>query len=218
MILLEKIWRHKSAINMFGQVSEILGNNPSHLQKFECSYTCALERFSIDHFRHFLHFAFISYWIRPQLQSSSTEIDAWSTGNEMPHNQTLLTLKVTGRRCNTKLRTRLPARPPFVGNFLHKKYEDIQRRFVFEADPNFSTNRDKFSNGTYYRYCQLDKTCNDDAVVTVFLTMRIFVLWTHCTENTLCVGNIDQNEKFHFCSIKVSYIAKDCFSIGSPLK
>jgi len=70
----------------------------------------------------------------------------------MPHNQTLLTLKVIGRRRYTKLRTRLPARPPFVGNFLHKKYEDIQRRFVFEADPNFSTNRDKFSNGTYYRY------------------------------------------------------------------
>jgi len=70
----------------------------------------------------------------------------------MPHNQTLLTLKVIGRRCCTKLRTRLPARPPFVGNFLDEKYEDIQRRFVFEADPNLSTNRDKFTNGTYYRY------------------------------------------------------------------
>ena len=74
----------------------------------------------------------------------------------MPHNQTLLTLKVIGGRCNTKLQTRFPARPPFVGNFFDKKYEDIQRRFVFEADPNSSTNREKFANGTCYRYCQLD--------------------------------------------------------------
>jgi len=116
----------------------------------------------------------------------------------MPHNQTLLTLKVNGRRCHTKLRTRLPARPPFVGNFLNKKYEDIQRRFVFEADPNSMTNRESFANGTYYRYCQLDNTCIDDARVTVFSNdAYISNLKTLYRE----VGYIDTNEKFHFCSI-----------------
>jgi len=116
----------------------------------------------------------------------------------MPHNQTLLTLKVTGRRRNTKLQTRLPARPPFVGNFLHKKYEDIQRRFVLEADPNFSTNREKFSNGTYYRYNQLDNTCIVDASVAVFSNDACF-----CNLNTLCrdEGYIYKMRKFIFAAL-----------------
>ena len=54
--LLEKICRHKSTKNLFRQVWKKLDKNPSHPQKFACSYTCALKRFSIDYFRHFLHF------------------------------------------------------------------------------------------------------------------------------------------------------------------
>jgi len=99
---------------------------------------------------------------------------------------------------NKAPQTRLPARPPFVGNFLDKKYEDIQRRFVFEADPNSNTNRERFTNGTYYRYCQLDNTCIDDARVTVFSNDSYIT-----NMNTLYrgVGYIDKNENFRFWRI-----------------
>jgi len=88
----------------------------------------------------------------PQLKSYSKDIDRWSLGNNLPHNQTLLTLNVTGPSRQTKLPTELPARPPFVGNFLNKTRQDIQRRFVIEADPSLGLNRDKFSTSTFYRY------------------------------------------------------------------
>jgi len=68
-------------------------------------------------------------------------------------------LNVTGEPQNTKLETELPTRPAFVGNFLSKTEADVQRRFVLESDPDLSLNRDKFINGTTYRYCQLDKIC-----------------------------------------------------------
>jgi len=77
-------------------------------------------------------------------------------------------MKVKGPCCNTKLQTELPARPPFVSNFLDKTEADIQRRFVLEADPNFSTNRLFFTNGTTYRYYQLDNTSVVIANVVVF--------------------------------------------------
>jgi len=94
-----------------------------------------------------------------QLQSSGKYIDRWSTNDAfVPHNQTLLTLKVCGRTRTTKLKTTLPARPTFVGNFLEKTDQDIQRRFVLEVDPNLGLNREKFKLNTY-RYYQLDKTC-----------------------------------------------------------
>jgi len=68
-------------------------------------------------------------------------------------------LNVTGEPQNTELQSELPTRPAFVGNFLSKTEEEIQRRFVLESDPDLSLNRDKWINGTTYRYCQLDKIC-----------------------------------------------------------
>jgi len=79
-------------------------------------------------------------------------MDVWSTADTAPHNQVLVTLKVTGPPQQTKLRTELPARPAFVGNFLNKTEQDVQRRFVLEANPYYGVNREKFRDGTYYRY------------------------------------------------------------------
>jgi len=94
-----------------------------------------------------------------QLQSSSTDMDHLSTADELPHNQVLLTLNVTGSQQQTKLQTELPARPAFIGNFLNKTEEDIQRRFVLESDANLGMNRNKFSGPTYYRYYKLNQIC-----------------------------------------------------------
>jgi len=77
-------------------------------------------------------------------------------------------MKVNGPRSSTKLQTELPTRPPFVSNFLNKTEEDIQRRFVLEANPNFATNRLWFTNGTSYRYSQLDNTSIVNANVPKF--------------------------------------------------
>ena len=79
-------------------------------------------------------------------------MDHLSTADEPPHNQVLLTLKVTGPQQQTKLQTELPARPAYLGNFLNKTEQDIERRFVLEADANLGINRNKFSSPTYYRY------------------------------------------------------------------
>jgi len=134
---------------------------------------------------------------RPQLQSSNLTIDEWSTGNERPHFQTLLTMKVKGPYCNTKLQTELPARPPFVSNFLDKTEADIQRRFVIEADPNFSTNRRWFTNGTTYRYYQLDNTSIVIAIVAVFSKIPVFTIIL--TLNTLYKNlAIPKELKLHF--------------------
>jgi len=77
-------------------------------------------------------------------------------------------LNVTGEPQNTELQNELPTRPAFVGNFLSKTEEEIQRRFVLESDPDLSLNRDKWINGTTYRYCQLDKICILRASATYF--------------------------------------------------
>jgi len=86
-------------------------------------------------------------------------MDHLSTADETPHNQVLLTIKVTGPQQQTKLETELPARPEFVGNFLDKTEQDIERRFVLESDAYLGMNRNKFSTPTYYRYYQLNWIC-----------------------------------------------------------
>jgi len=85
------------------------------------------------------------------LQSSRTALDHLSTADEPPHNQVLLTLNVTGPKQQTKLQTELPARAAFVGNFVNKRRQDIQRRFVLETDGNLGMNRQKFSGPKHYR-------------------------------------------------------------------
>ena len=111
--------------------------------------------------------------IHTQLRSSGGNIDQWSTANMQPHNQTLLTLQVNGPPGNTTLERKLPDRPAFLGNFSNKTEEDIQRRFVIEADPNLSLNRMKFELQTY-RYYQLDNTCIDwKMCVSVFYSVWI---------------------------------------------
>ena len=144
---------------------------------------------------------------RPQLQSSNLTIDEWSTANEPPHFQTLLTMKVKGPLSNTKLQTELPARPPFVWDFLDKTEEDIQRRFVLEADPNFFTNRLFFTNGTNYRYYQLDNTSIVIANVAVF--SKIPGLAIILTLNTIYKNiAIPKEMKLHFYSINLSSITR----------
>jgi len=144
---------------------------------------------------------------RPQLQSSNRTIDEWSTANEPPHFQTLLTMNVKGPCCNTKLQTKLPARPPFVSNFLDKTEADIQRRFVLEADPNFATNRLFFTNGTTYRYYQLDNTSIVIANVAVF--SKIPGLGIILTLNRLYKNiAIAKELKLHFYSINLSSITR----------
>jgi len=71
-------------------------------------------------------------------------MDRFSTADEPPHHQVLVTLKVTGPPQQTKLQTELPARPAFVGNFLDKTDKDIERRFVLEADANLGMKRKRF--------------------------------------------------------------------------
>jgi len=161
-----------------------------------------------DEFSSIWHASFIltdMCHCRPQLQSSNLTIDEWSTANQSPRFQTLLTMKVKGPLSNTTLQTELPARPPFVSNFLNKTEADIQRRFVLEADPNFSLNRLWFTNGTTYRYYQLDNTSIVIANVTVFSKMPGLAIIL--TLNTLYKNiAIPKELKLHFYSIDLSSI------------
>jgi len=52
---LEKIFRHKSAKNLIGQIWENLKKVYNALKNLRAN-THVHSRFSIDHFRHFLHF------------------------------------------------------------------------------------------------------------------------------------------------------------------
>jgi len=135
-----------------------------------------------------------------QLQSSSTEMDHLSTADEPPHNQILLTLNVTGPQQQTKLQTGLPARPAFMGNFLDKTEQDIQRRFVVESNPDFSMNRIKFKDGRHYRYTSSWRK-------TVILKQAWRHFWKitkisiYLTVKTLHRYLYQKQMKFHACSL-----------------
>ena len=72
-------------------------------------------------------------------------------GNFDRHDGLLLTITVTGNTASTNLQTTLPGRQSFVNDFRTMTQDQVAGRFVVEAGPGTTLNRETFSSRTDYR-------------------------------------------------------------------
>ncbi|XP_076825146.1 multicopper oxidase mco-like [Clavelina lepadiformis] len=87
-----------------------------------------------------------------KLQSVALSEDNMSMGPVQRWNGTLLKLVVTGTAKKTFIRTKLPERQHFIGDFRQLSQEEVTGRFVIELNPWTRLNREIFKSPTYYRF------------------------------------------------------------------
>ena len=100
-------------------------------------------------------------------------------GNFDRHDGLLLTITVTGSMASTSLQTTLPRRQSFVNDFRTMTQDQVAGRFVVEAGPGTTLNRETFSSRTDYRcVCFLRNQATQTRLQHAMIVMMLW--WMKC--------------------------------------